>query len=216
MTTFTMQDLNNMEVTQEEDQAMEALTEKQKEAWVNYGMANPPQHTVEQIETAQNKMDKKEEWVYQAPQAIQSVMGFQYAPMDTSPQAQELSNLFVNLTSTMQAIIKLCVETQTKGQPSEGLNETVATVLQNAEWFKEMVDREVDELLDDKDFAYEINSEVEDWFSNSFSLDDHVDITAEVESKVEDIAEDLLKDIVEERLAEIVSDKLQNLRITFD
>jgi len=137
-------------------------------------------------------------------------------PMDTSPQAQELSNLFVNLTSTMQAIIKLCVETQTKEQPSKELNETVDTVLSEADWLKEMVDKRVEDLVDDKDFAYEINSEVEDWFSNSFSLDDHVDITAEVESKVEDIAEDLLKDIVEERLAEIVSDKLQNLRITFD
>jgi hypothetical protein len=52
--------------------------------------------------------------------------------------------------------------------------------------------------------------------TKSFSLDDHVDITAEVESKVEDIAEEMLKDIVEERLAEIVSNKLQSLRITFD
>lgn len=189
MTTFTMQDLSKMEVTQEEDQAMEVLTEKQKE------------------QLAQHQ---------QAHQMIQSVMGLQYTPMDTSPQAQELSNLFVNLTSTIQAIIKLCVETQTKGQSSKELNETVDTVLQNAEWLKEMVDKRVEELVDDKDFAYEINSEVEDWFSNSFSLDDHVDITAEVESKVEDIAEDLLKDMVEERLAEIVSDKLQNLRITFD
>jgi hypothetical protein len=79
-----------------------------------------------------------------------------------------------------------------------------------------LVEEKVETLVDDMDHSYNIESSVDDYFSNSFCLDDHVDITAEVESKVEDIAEDLLKDIVEERLAEIVSNKLQNLRITFD
>lgn len=204
MTTFTMQDLNKIEVTQEEDQAMEALTEKQKEEWVNYGMANPPQYTAEQIETAQNKMNKKEEWVFQAPQAIQSVMGQQYTPMDTSPQAQELSNLFVNLTSTIQAIIKLCVETQTRGQSSEGLNETVDTVLGSAEWFKEMIEEKVETLVENMDHSYEIESAVETYFSNSFSLDDHVDIEAEVESKVEEVVE------------RVVEEKLSNATISVD
>jgi hypothetical protein len=110
---------------------------------------------------------------------------------------------------------------QPKPQPEAGTNvpslqETIELTLQQAKWFKEMVNERAEELVDDKDFAYEIESAVETHFSNSFSLDDHVDISAEVESKVEDIAEDLLKDIVEERLAEIVSNKLQSLRITFD
>ena len=170
MTTFTMQDLNKIEVTQEEDQAMEALTEKQKE------------------QLAQHQ---------QAHQMIQSVMGLQYTPMDTSPQAQELSNLFVNLTSTMQAIIKLCVETQIKGQPSKELNETVDTVLSEAEWFKEMIEEKVEECIDGKDLDYEIGNSVERYFRNEFSLDDHVDISSEVERVVEDVVER----VVEEKLS---------------
>jgi hypothetical protein len=110
---------------------------------------------------------------------------------------------------------------QPKPQPEAGTNvpslqETIELTLQQAKWFKEMVYERAEELVDDKDFAYEIESAVETHFSNSFSLDDHVDISAEVESKVEDIAEGLLKDIVQEQLEEIVSNKLQNLRITFD
>jgi hypothetical protein len=86
----------------------------------------------------------------------------------------------------------------------QSLQECVSLTLQQAGWFKEMVK----EVIDDVDMEYEIESSVESYFSNSFSLDDHVDITAEVENRIEEI--------VEEQLADIVSDKLRNLRITFD
>ena len=185
MTTFTLQDLNTIPVTKEEDEAMQALTEKQQE------------------QLAQHE---------QAHKIVQGASGFQYTPMDTSPQAQDLSNLFVTLTATMQAIVKLCVESHTKQQPSEGLQEAVDTVLGNAHWFKEMIAEKIDSVVEDRDFDYEIESAVESHFSNSFSLDDHVDISSEVESAVEN----QIADVVEERLADIVRDKLQNLRITFD
>ena len=86
----------------------------------------------------------------------------------------------------------------------QSLQECVSLTLQQAGWFKEMVK----EAIDDVDMEYEIDNAVESYFTNSFSLDDHVDITAEVESRIEDI--------VEEQLADVVSDKLRNLRITFD
>lgn len=86
----------------------------------------------------------------------------------------------------------------------QSLQECVSLTLQQAEWFKEMVK----EAIDDVDMEYEIDNAVESYFTNSFSLDDHVDITAEVESRIEDI--------VEEQLADVVSEKLRNLRITFD
>jgi hypothetical protein len=130
-----------------------------------------------------------------------------------------LADIVNNICTQLQLLATLI--NQPQPQPEAGTNvpslqETVALVLQQGDWFKTMVYERAEELVDDKDFAYEIESAVETHFSNSFSLDDHVDISAEVESKVEDIAEDLLKDIVEDRLAEIVSNKLQNLRITFD
>ena len=107
----------------------------------------------------------------------------------------------------------LTVINQTKAQPTQGnslnaedqsLQECVNLTLQRAGWFEEMIGREIEK----RDLEYEIDNAVESYFTNSFSLDDHVDITAEVENKIEEI--------VEEQLADIVSEKLRNLRITFD
>jgi len=141
----------------------------------------------------------------------------QHAPV---PQPT-LTDIINNICTQLQLLSS--VISQAKAQPVEDnvsssapLQETVALVLQQAEWFKETVEEKVETLVDDMDHSYEIESAVETYFSNSFSLDDHVDITAEVESKVEEIAEDLLKDIVQEQLEEVVAEKLKNLRITFD
>jgi hypothetical protein len=186
MTTFTMQDLNNIPVTKEEDEAMDALS--RLGAGVPFGY-------IGEGKTA----------VFDAPQVN--------APDPTPPTLDEIINA---ISAQLQLLASVIKEGQGAGTDVPSLQECVSTTLQQAEWFKEMVDERAEELVDDKDFDYQIESAVESYFSNSFCLDDHVDITAEVESKVEDIAEDLLKDMVEERLAEIVSNKLQNLRITFD
>ena len=133
------------------------------------------------------------------------------------PPTPTLESIVQNICTQLQLLASVIKEGQGNSQAGENsLQECVSTTLEQAEWFKEMVEEKAEELVDDKDFDYQIESTVESYFSNSFSLDDHVDITAEVETRVENIAEDLLKDIVEERLAEIVSNKLQNLRITFD
>jgi hypothetical protein len=187
MTTFTIQDLtiNNLPTTTEEDEAMQALSEKQ---FVEYGMNNPI-----------------------------SASAVEYATQHAPEPQPTLADIVNNICTQLQLLTTII--SQPKAQPEGGensLQECVETTLQQAKWFKEMVYEKAEELVDDKDFAYEIESAVETHFSNSFSLDDHVDISAEVESKVEDIAEDLLKDIVQEQLEEVVSNKLQNLRITFD
>jgi len=199
MTTFTMQDLtpvqqeavkqheamhaayqvlntrsiSNLPTTPEEDEAMQALSEKQD--------APVPQ------------------------------------PSQVSPEAV-IEDMVAKFSISLRLLLTTIVS---QPKPEAGTNvpslqETIELTLQQADWFKTMVHERAEELVDDKDFDYQIESAVETHFSNSFSLDDHVDITAEVESKVEDIAEDLLKDIVQEQLEEIVSNKLQNLRITFD
>jgi hypothetical protein len=139
------------------------------------------------------------------------------SPLPQPPAPPTIESIITNICAQLQLLTSVIKEGQGNSQAGENsLQECVSTTLQQAEWFKEMVDEKAEELVDDKDFDYQIESAVESHFSNSFSLDDHVDITAEVESKVEDIAEDLLKDIVEERLEEIVRNKLQNIRITFD
>ena len=135
------------------------------------------------------------------------------------PQRHTLESIVQNICTQLQLLSSVIKEKGTNVPTEAGeksLQECVSTTLEQAEWFKEMVEEKTETLVDDMDHSYEIESAVESYFSNVFSLDDHVDITAEVETRVENIAEDLLKDIVEERLAEIVSNKLQNLRITFD
>ena len=177
MTTFTMQDLNNIPVTKEEEEAMDALSR------LGAGVPRPK------------------------PEVSAEVLH--------KPDINEIINA---ISAQLQLLATVIKENAEKGNShaDQSLQACVDATLQQGNWVKHMIEEKVQELIDDKDFAYEIESAVEDYFSNSFSLDDHVDITAEVESKVEDIAEDLLKDIVEERLAEIVSNKLQSLRITFD
>jgi hypothetical protein len=186
-----MQDLNNIPVTKEEEEAMDALS--RLGAGVPFGY-------VGEGKTA----------VFNAPQVN--------AP-DITPTQPTLETIITNICAQLQLLSSVIKEGQEKGNSQAGeksLQECLDATLQQAEWFKEAVEEKVETLVDDMDHSYGIESEVESYFSNSFCLDDHVDITAEVESKVEDIAEDLIKDMVEERLAEIVSDKLQNLRITFE
>jgi hypothetical protein len=188
MTTFTMQDLNNIPVTKEEEEAMDALS--------RLATGRPLLDITPTTQDALNNLA--------IPQ-----------PPTTKPDLDEILNAISAQLYLLASVIKE-KEGEGAGTDVPNLQDCVSTTLQQAEWFKEMVEENIETLVDDMDHSYGIESAVETYFNNSFSLDDHVDITAEVESKVEDIAEDLLKDIVEERLAEIVSNKLQNLRITFD
>jgi len=137
-------------------------------------------------------------------------------PLPEPPTPPTFDSIIANICAQLQLLGTVIKEGQGSSHGEKSLQECLDATLQQAEWFKEAVEEKVETLVDDMDHTYEIESAVETYFSNSFSLDDHVDITAEVESKVEEIAEEMLKDIVEERLAEIVSNKLQNLRITFE
>lgn len=205
------QAINEMPVTQEEDEAMDALcrlgagvplpAKPTKEEWVDYGVENPPQYTAEQIEEIQKTMDKKGEWVSQpqlSPEAIIDEMVAQFS---------------------IKLKLLLTVINQTKAQPTQGnslnaedqsLQECVSLTLQQAEWFKEMFEEEIENQVGD--MSSTIEDRVDAFFSHSFSLDDHVDIDSIVRDKVDDE----LESIVEDKLADLVSEKLSNLRITFD
>ena len=148
---------------------------------------------------------------------IQGVTGAQYTPMDTSPQAQQnqqaIEQLLNNLTYTIQAIIKLSVEkykqpVSTPPAEQTNLQDTVETVLDNAEWFKYMVEERASEAasnyLEDKNFDYAIESAVGNYFDD-FSLEDHVDVA----DLVNDAVEDRLSDIVDERLEDMVNEKME-------
>jgi hypothetical protein len=205
--------INNLPNTIEEDEAMKELFEKMgqdltgKVPVLNISDGGRTVH----YQTAPN-----------APVPQPSEMGEPLPKSEVSPEA--LIEHMVAQFSTNLRLLLTTIISQPKAQPSttppEGdqpsLQETIALTLKQADWFKEMVYERAEELVDDKDFAYEIESAVETHFSNSFSLDDHVDIAAEVESKVEDIAEGLLKDIVQEQLEEVVAERLKSIRVVFD
>ena len=177
MTTFTLQDLNQLPNTPEEDEMFKTMAEMSRET--------------------------------------------QHAPVP-QPSGENPHNIgdIINTICTQLQLLATVIKEQPSTTPPEGdppsLQETIALTLKQADWFKAMVYERAEELIDDKDFAYEIESAVETHFSNSFSLDDHVDIAAEVESKVEDIAEGLLKDIVQEQLEDVVAEKLKSIRVVFD
>jgi hypothetical protein len=140
----------------------------------------------------------------------------QYATPQFSPQPSaevlhkpDVTTIINNICEQLSLLAT--VINQTKAQPhaeDQSLQECVQLVLTQGSWVKHAINEKVEELLDDKDFSYEIESAVETHFSNSFSLDDHVDITAEVESRV--------TEIVEEQLSDLLDEKLRNVRITFD
>jgi hypothetical protein len=199
MTTFTLQDLTpNDTPTREEEEAMielgKATLEKMGEGKSNTFVENPS-----------------------TTLTIQGATGAQYTPMDTSPEAQQnqqaIEQLLNNLTYTIQAIIKLSVEKYKQPvSSSEGLREAVDTVLEQAQWFDEKVKEIAEGIVEDNDFSYEIESAVETHFSNSFCLEDHLDVVAEIES----IVDDKLDDMVQEKVEEILREKLSTATISFN
>ena len=85
---------------------------------------------------------------------------------------------------------------------------TVDVVLEQADWFKYMVEERASEAasnyLEDKNFDYAIESAVGNYFDD-FSLEDHVDVA----DLVNDAVEDRLSDIVDERLEDMVNEKME-------
>jgi predicted nucleic acid-binding Zn-ribbon protein len=143
---------------------------------------------------------------------IQGVSGATYAPMDTSPQTPEqqqnarVKMLMEMLTTALNGLVK---ELQTPTQPQTDLEEAVSTMLENAEWFKERVEDTAKDLVEEQDFAYEINNAVEQELRN-LDINDHCDF----DEMVRDAVDDKLEDIVTEKLEELLEEKLANARIT--
>jgi len=193
MTTFTLQDLTPTKTEQAtklmEDNGMTAPTQ-----------INSMEVTQEEEEAMQTLLAQHE----QAHKIVQDASRFQY-----TPTVQELAQ---QLTQTFTKLVEAISQLQQPQQASESLIQTVDTVLENAQWFKEAVEEKVETLVEDMDHSYEIESAVESHFSNSFSLDDHVDISSEVESAVESAVENQIDDVVER----ILSEKLKSATISFN
>jgi hypothetical protein len=202
-----MQDYNAMPVTNEENEAMDTLAKQQES-------------NAQAVATAMDGYIGIGKTA--VLETIQGATGAQYVEVDTTPKPEQyapqpqhtptVQELADQLTLTFNTLIKQILALQPQAQPvSEGLVEAVETVLEQADWFANKVDEKLDELVDDHDFSYEVERAVENHFGD-FCLEDHVDVSSEIES----IVDDRLDDLVQEKVEEILQEKLQNITITFN
>ena len=209
MTTFTLQDLNQMPVTTEEEEAMQDLTKQQVEN-------TSTNDTIIQGATGAQyeAIDFKK---FEAPEGgvIQHAPIPQPTP-DIQALIQTLSTTFNQLLSaiTAQAQDKQPVSSSSGGDAD--LIKAVEVVLEDADWMMEKLEDAMDNRYDMEDLisqgvADKVSGEVDNYFSYNFSIEDHCDIADLVEDRVESV----IDGIVEEKLAEIIQDKLSSATITF-
>jgi hypothetical protein len=205
MTTFTLQDLSNaLPTTPEEDEAF-----KQME---NIGMREMFAGMGQDL-TAQQEIAHHE--------AVKQIEGVLHTRHATTPQpsAEVLHNSQVSpeavidemLFTIKQSLLLLAtVISQSKAQPDttppEGdqpsLQETVALVLQQSDWFKDMVAQHLKDMGVD-DIAESVvenlvERDVDHYFSNSFDPTDHFDFNDAVQDAVSDQIDDIVSDKMED------------------
>lgn len=121
-------------------------------------------------------------------------------------QTPDLSTIINTICTQLQLLST--VISQSKAQPegaqeSQSLQHTVALVLQQSDWFKEMLHESIDAIFDIEDYAKDavqgvVENEVESYFSNSFDPTDHFDFGDAVQDAVSDQIDDVVSDKMEE------------------
>jgi DNA-binding protein Fis len=171
----------------------------------------------------------------QQAETIQGATGAQYEAVDLNqfkkpieeinkPNIHQLAQqLTQSFTLLINAILELQGEDKQPVSKGEGLHECVDTVLAEADWLMEKLEDAMDSRYAMTDLIAQgvddgVRDAVENWFSNDFSLEDHVDIYSmvdtAVEDKLDDVVEDKLADVVEEKLNELMQGK--NITISFN
>lgn len=237
MTTFTMQDLTpeqqvavnkheemhkmfqdmgNVFVGEGKSNVFEAPTTQPtvtKEEWMEYGMNNP-------INISPTTQD-----ILNAPEPQPTQMG-EVLPNPDLPTIINTICAQLQLLTTVISQAKAQPDTTPpEGNPDITLQETVGLVLQQADWFKDIIRREL-VALDISEIAKDavediVENEVESYFEHRFDPEDHFDFGDAVESAVDDRLDDVVRekldDVVQEQLEEVVAEKLgsANLTITF-
>lgn len=184
--------INNLPTTTEEDEAMEALSEKQ---FVEYGMNNPISASAVEYATQH------------APEP---------QPSQVNPEAL-IDEMVAQLSISLKLLLTTLVnqhQPQPKPEPEVGTNvpslqETIELTLQQAVWFEKMVEEQVEERVE---------SEVESYFERRFDPTDHFDfgdaISNEVHDRIDDVVRDQLDDVVADKLDEVVTEKLENASVS--
>ena len=111
-------------------------------------------------------------------------------------------------------------KTNAENAGENSLQECVEMVLRQGAWFDDKVADAIDEDVVSDAVKDHVETEVEYYFNNNFSPEDHFDfhdaISDCVDDRLDDIVRDKLDDVVSEQLEELVAEKLKNIRVVFD
>lgn len=207
MSTFTLQDLN---LPMTADEAIKAVE-------MGKALAN---HELAHQQAQQNMLDN----INPTTEDILNNISLPHAP-EPQPTLESVIN---NICTQLQLLTTLITSSATKPtEPEAGensLQETVSLTLQQADWFKEMVEQTIDKYDFDEIVGEAVSdkvcSEVEHYFDYSFDPSDHFDfgdaVCNEVDDRLDDVVRERLDDVVQEQLEELVAEKLKNVRVVFD
>ena len=126
---------------------------------------------------------------------VAGVTGAVYKPLNTTPQAvdirQAMSLIQEGISQLTTLIISLSAQVGENPPQNQDLHETVSLVLQQADWFEPMLEKNLDNLENIVENAVRdrIDDAVSSWFSNEFELCDYVSI------------DELIKEVLETKLS---------------
>ena len=167
--------------------------------------------------------------------AITTVTGAQYTPMNTNPPAiVETSSTtpqsIVNqLSALLSQLVTLITSQQQPTHPTqtEDFKDTVETILENATWFDTKLEDLTEKAVSNHDMQSviidEINNrfgdELDNYMNNSFDINDHVNIGDRVRDElneclsdeVSEVLDEVLESKVGECLDEILEDKIAEI-----
>jgi len=152
---------------------------------------------------------------------ITGTSGAQYAPMDTSPQAQPTPHQIVAQISTLLTqLVSVITSQQQAAQPTqaEDFKDTVETILEQATWFDGMVDKILQDKVDDLDISSlvtselkdQLDGEIESYMNNNFDIEDHVNISERVRDELNDCLSDEVGDVLDDVLADKLDEVLES------
>lgn len=227
MTTFTLQDL-----TPEQQVALTKHEEMHKMFQQMGGDLTGGKTNVFDAPTTQPTVTKEEFMEYgmnnplnisPTTQDILNNMAVPHAP-EPQPSAEILHNpdlpTIINNICTQLQLLSTIIS-QSKAQPDAGeksLQECLSLTLQQADWFKDSIRHEL-VALDIAEIAKDavediVENEVESYFDNRFSPEDHFDFGDAVSNEVDDRLEDIVRDKVGDVIDEVVAEKLSEASVS--
>jgi hypothetical protein len=146
------------------------------------------------------------------PDAIQYTHGGTLGAPEPQPTLADIVN---NICSQLQLLSTVISSSQAETKAGENsLQECVSLTLQQADWFKDMIRREligggIEDLA--KDAVQDIvESEVESYFENNFDPSYHFDF----DDAVHDAVGDRIDDVVSDKIDDAVDSYLSNATVT--